>query len=345
MASGNQLSREEKGKDIAASSSPARDADGGPLDEFDIIHRDALRDTENMSLSQRLLVADAHKQFREEAEENAEGEGGEASGSEAPSQAVRPRRRTQRGARFDQSDRLPAPRSIRFDEIDCRPVVYHPGGIFEELPSLPPEVLRDPRVQSWGNVFSSCSSDETVKNLLRENGGASATYFIPSTEQRPWSPPAGYQCIYKSYFKDQTKLWFPIPRLITSSAFRRDIAISQLLNGSLRIAVMLMVMAAKMDVSMSVRVFEELTFTKAEPNGIFSVMMRASYNVLTGHPNKTQDCNEHTSTSNLMSTPSRSRRGMMIAFYGISNSVEICLFTRTPVDGSNASLFFCSSSS
>ncbi|XP_013632852.1 PREDICTED: uncharacterized abhydrolase domain-containing protein DDB_G0269086-like [Brassica oleracea var. oleracea] len=48
-------------------------------------------------------------------------------------------------------------------------------------------------------------------------------------------------------------------------------------------------MAAEMDISMSVRVFEELTFMKAEPNGIFSVKMRSNYNVLTGHPNKTQD--------------------------------------------------------
>ncbi|XP_013708760.1 meiosis-specific protein ASY2-like [Brassica napus] len=242
-----------------------------------------------MSLSQRLLVADAHRQFREEIEGNVEDEDREASGSEAPSLVVRPRRRAHRRARIDQSDRLPAPRSVPFDEVDCRPVIYHPGGIFEELPSLPPEALRDPRVQSWGNVFSSCSSNETVKNLLRENGGAGVTFLIPSTDQRPWSPPVGYQCVYESYFKDQTKLWFPIPRLITSYAFRRDIAISQLLNGSLRIAVMLMVMTAEMDVSMSVRVFEELTFTKAEPNGIFSVKMRASYNVLTGHPNKTQD--------------------------------------------------------
>ena len=128
-----------------------------------------------MSLSQRLLVADAHRQFHDEAKENVGDEGGEASGSEAPSQVVRPIRRAQRRARFNQSDRLPAPRSIRFDEIDCRPVIYHPGGIFEGLPSLPPEVLRDPRVQSWGNVFSSCSSDKTVKNLLRENGGAGVT--------------------------------------------------------------------------------------------------------------------------------------------------------------------------
>uniref|UniRef100_M4FIT2 Uncharacterized protein n=1 Tax=Brassica campestris TaxID=3711 RepID=M4FIT2_BRACM len=82
-----------------------------------------------MSLPQPLLVADAHRQFREEAKGNAEDEGGQASGAsgaEAPSQVVRPRRRAQRRARFDQSGRLPAPNSIRFDETDCRPVIYHP---------------------------------------------------------------------------------------------------------------------------------------------------------------------------------------------------------------------------
>ena len=116
MALGNRLSREEKGKDIATSPSPARDADGGPLEDFDIIHRDALRDTENMSLSQRLLVADAHRQFREEIEGNVEDEDREASGSEAPSLVVRPRRRAHRRGLFDQSDRLPAPRSVPFDD-------------------------------------------------------------------------------------------------------------------------------------------------------------------------------------------------------------------------------------
>ncbi|KAG2247884.1 hypothetical protein Bca52824_087512 [Brassica carinata] len=125
--------------------------------------------------------------------------------------------------------------------------------------------------------------------MLRASGGAGVTYIIPSAEQHPGSAPVGYQCVYESYFGDHTKLWFPIPRLVTSYAFRQDISISQLLNGSLRIAVMLMVMAAEMDISMSVRVFEELTFTKAQPNGIFSVKMRLNYNVLTGHPNKTHD--------------------------------------------------------
>lgn len=63
MPSKRRLSREEKGKDVTTSLSPVS---GSPLDEFDLIHRDALRDTENMSLSQSLLVADFHRQTHEE---------------------------------------------------------------------------------------------------------------------------------------------------------------------------------------------------------------------------------------------------------------------------------------
>lgn len=157
MASRSRLSREEKGKDIATPSSPARDANGNPLDEFELIHRDALRDTANMSLSQRLLVADAHRQFRKEEEGRIEGEervgdeehvgdedgNASGSGSEAPRSVVKPRRRARRGVRSDRTERHPVVRSIPYDQIDCRPVIYHPVGIFEELPRLPPDVLRD----------------------------------------------------------------------------------------------------------------------------------------------------------------------------------------------------------
>ncbi|KAG2287663.1 hypothetical protein Bca52824_047267 [Brassica carinata] len=225
----------------------------------------------------RVLVSPMEDMIRDERADRVEVGSSDvsSSGSEASSQASRSLRR--------------ASREIPFDQIDCRPTIYHHGGIFEELGPLPFELLRDPRAQSWGNVFDSCSSHKMVRDLLRRSGGAGVTYIIPSKRQRPWSPPIGYQCVYESYFGDHMKLWFPIPRLITSYAFRRDIAICQLLNGSLRIAVMLMVMAAEIDVSMSVRVFEELTFTKAEPHGIFSVKMRLSYNVLSGHPNKTKD--------------------------------------------------------
>ncbi|KAH0902957.1 hypothetical protein HID58_042460, partial [Brassica napus] len=68
----------------------------------------------------------------------------------------------------DESDRSPTPlRQVRkrvcFDQIDCRPTIYHPGGIFEKLAPLPPGLLRDPRAQSWGNVFGSSASHHTSR--------------------------------------------------------------------------------------------------------------------------------------------------------------------------------------
>ncbi|KAH0858702.1 hypothetical protein HID58_086963, partial [Brassica napus] len=125
------------------SPSPTRDervADS-PLDDFDLIHRDALRDLDNMTLSQRLLVVDAHKMIRDERADRVEVGSSDVSGSgsEASSQASRSLRR--------------ASREIPFDQIDCRPTIYHPGGIFEELDPLPSELLRDPWAQSWGNAI------------------------------------------------------------------------------------------------------------------------------------------------------------------------------------------------
>ncbi|KAH0894148.1 hypothetical protein HID58_056577, partial [Brassica napus] len=137
-----RLSREEKGKGVADSPSPTRDerAADSPLDDFDLIHRDALRDLDNMTLSQRLLVADAHKMIRDERADRVEVGSSDVSGSgsEASSQAS-------------------TSREIPFDQIDCRPTIYHPGGIFEELGPLPSELLRDPRAQSWGNGIAAHS--------------------------------------------------------------------------------------------------------------------------------------------------------------------------------------------
>ncbi|KAF3489697.1 hypothetical protein F2Q69_00054516 [Brassica cretica] len=61
---------------------------------------------------------------------------------------------------------------------------------------------------------------------------------------------------------------------------------TQLMIGAVRIDVALMVMAAKIDVSMSVRIFEELTQTQPKPNGLFAVQMRSGLHILTAaHPN------------------------------------------------------------
>ena len=142
--------------------------------------------------------------------------------------------------------------------------------------------------QSWENVEETRSTPSSMKILLRECRGVGVTFLIPTKAQRLWSPPVGFQCVYESYFQDETRLWFRLPRLIASYARCCDAAISQFLNGSLLLAVALMVMAAEINVSKSVRALEELTYLKSKGDGLFSIQMRPNYNVVAGHPNKTQ---------------------------------------------------------
>ncbi|KAG2255386.1 hypothetical protein Bca52824_074680 [Brassica carinata] len=132
--------------------------------------------------------------------------------------------------------------------------------------------------QMWENVEETRSTPSSVKAFLRECGGVGVTFLIPTRSHRPWSPPLGFQCVCESYFQSETKLWFPIPRLITSYARRRDAAMSQFLNGAFRISVALMVTAAEIDISMSVRTLEDLTYVKSMGDGLFSIQMRPNYN-------------------------------------------------------------------
>uniref|UniRef100_A0A0D3DLL5 Uncharacterized protein n=2 Tax=Brassica oleracea TaxID=3712 RepID=A0A0D3DLL5_BRAOL len=148
------------------------------------------------------------------------------------------------------------------------PICYYPGGIFAKERALDPSLER-PR-------------------LFREHSGVRVTFIIPRSDQRPWSQPVGYQCIYESFFGKDTKLWFPIPRLVTSYVWRRDVAISQLLDGSLHIVAALMVMAAEISISLKIPALEEMNFIKPMPQGIYSQRMRPNYNVIMGHPNKMQ---------------------------------------------------------
>ena len=156
---------------------------------------------------------------------------------------------------------------------------------------MAPELLRSSEVsgQSWENVLKTRSTPGSVKRLLRERRGIGVTFLIPSESQRPWSPPVGFQCVYESYFQDDTKLWFLIPRVVTSYVRRRGAAISQFLNGSWRIAVALMVMAAEINATLSVRAFEELTSINLLDEGLLSIKMWPNYNVIGGHPSKTLD--------------------------------------------------------
>ncbi|KAF8086496.1 hypothetical protein N665_0623s0003 [Sinapis alba] len=130
---------------------------------------------------------------------------------------------------------------------------------------------------------------DSVAALLREQKAFGVTFMIPRVDQRPWSPLVGYHCVYESFFCPDSRVWFPISRLITSYCLHRDIAISRLMNGAVRIVMALMVMAAEINISMSVRVFEEMTQTQPKPNSLYAIQMRSRLHILTGHPSKTRD--------------------------------------------------------
>ncbi|XP_048605126.1 meiosis-specific protein ASY2-like [Brassica napus] len=258
MSSGQRLSRQQKEKSVAETSAPARNPDGGCIGDLESAHHTAMMDTVNLSRSQRLLVADATRLARE--------------GSE--NVAVRD------ATEYD-------PLEDDDSEAELFPTTFYPEGIFEELPRLHPDLLRPAFVagQDWDGVDETKSTPRRVKRVLRAKNATGVTFLIPTKEQRPWSPPIGYQTIYESYFQDDTRCWFPIPRLITAYARRRDLAISQLLNGSLRLAVTLSVLAEQIDMPMSVRSFEEMTSITDMKDGTYSVKMRPNCNMCAvGHP-------------------------------------------------------------
>ncbi|XP_048599792.1 meiosis-specific protein ASY2-like [Brassica napus] len=285
MSSAQGLSRQQKGKSVAAASAPARGPDGGCIGDLESTHHEAMMDTVDLSRSQRLLVADATRLAREGSENVAVRDTTECA-RDGQSGAVPVDSITLRACAVE-DDRSEDDDS----EAELFPTTFYPEGIFEELPRLHPDLLRPAFVagQDWDGVEETKSTLRSVKRGLRAKNATGVTFLILTKEQRPWSPPIGYQTVYESYFQDDTRCWFPIPRLITAYARRRDLAISQLLNGSLRLAVTLSVKAEEIDMPMSVRSFEEMTSITDMKDGTYSVKMRPNCNVCAGHPNKTQN--------------------------------------------------------
>ncbi|KAG2291428.1 hypothetical protein Bca52824_038097 [Brassica carinata] len=126
MPPGGRLSHKQRGKEIAASSSPLRDATEAPLEEFERIHHDAMMDTGNLDLSQRILISESARSYRQEVRGK-------------PDEPQACERDGSGGAR----DGALA--------VNYVPTCYYPGGIFEELLVLASEFLRSPDVsgQAW----------------------------------------------------------------------------------------------------------------------------------------------------------------------------------------------------
>ncbi|KAG2280534.1 hypothetical protein Bca52824_051754 [Brassica carinata] len=143
-------------------------------------------------------------------------------------------------------------RSVPSPTERLTPFRFSCDGTIEELPDLAPSFDRSRELdgQDWGDVAPTHSTLEGVSLLMEANRASGVTFMIPRSDQRPWSPPVGYCCVYESFFGEDS-----------------------------RIAVALMVMAAEIDVSLTVRIFEELTQVQPKPNGLYSVQMRSGLNV------------------------------------------------------------------
>ncbi|KAL0715436.1 hypothetical protein Bca4012_064758 [Brassica carinata] len=164
MCPPKKLSREEKGKDIVVVPNPVRDATTNePLEDFGLVHREALRDMSGLDLSQRLLVVDAERDLM-----------GEDGGDAVAEMLNDPRLRRSRVARSRTTRRTPVrlgPAESRQEESDVLPRVptrYLGNGVFERGAEIPQELLRTPDApgQSWENVWPTRSTAKSVEKLL-----------------------------------------------------------------------------------------------------------------------------------------------------------------------------------
>ncbi|KAF8093437.1 hypothetical protein N665_0383s0065 [Sinapis alba] len=186
-------------------------------------------------------------------------------------------------------DKTAAEKEISLHLADLLPMRWT-GNDFEFDEEIAPEQERRLSIkknQRWENHFPTRSTFKSVRRLiLQTNPPAGFSFLIPADHQRPWTPPAGYACVYELWFTNFS-LWWPLPEFLTTYCHRRRIALGQYTANGIRILVTLTVLAAELGISMSVFLFEELTTPSiTAKTGFFYGKMVPKYNVITGKPSK-----------------------------------------------------------
>ncbi|KFK29567.1 hypothetical protein AALP_AA7G151500 [Arabis alpina] len=107
--------------------------------------------------------------------------------------------------------------------------------------------------------MSSQSTVDTIRDMIRDRGLliVEEDILVPTTYDRPWTPPDGFLCLYESFF-NASALWFPLPKLLIEYCDRRLIAISQLTHAAVRNIVTVLTLAAEIGRSVSCLEFEEM---------------------------------------------------------------------------------------
>ncbi|KFK24326.1 hypothetical protein AALP_AAs39112U000100 [Arabis alpina] len=138
------------------------------------------------------------------------------------------------------------------------------------------------RLDDSNDVESSMNSSR-VYALTPAGGWEGISIVYPQANDRPWSPPSGYMCVYECFIKNGG-LCFPIPRLLLQYCHRHRISLSQLTHGLIRTMMAVVVLAAEHGGIVNLDEFEEISsFSPIGNSGRFYVSPRGGYQLVKEH--------------------------------------------------------------
>ncbi|KFK36132.1 hypothetical protein AALP_AA4G081700 [Arabis alpina] len=133
------------------------------------------------------------------------------------------------------------------------------------------------------NDVESSMNSSRVYALTPAGGWEGISIFYPQANDRPWSPPSGYMCVYECFIKNGG-LCFRIPMLLLQYCHRRRISLSQLTHGSIRAMMAVVVLTAEHGGVVNLDEFEEISSFSPIGNSVrFYVSPRGGYQLVKGH--------------------------------------------------------------
>lgn len=123
-------------------------------------------------------------------------------------------------------------------------------------------------------VGPSLFTEDALKRMWRKCGvSQKIEAHVPLEEERQWFAPPGWVCLYSPSFL-QSRLWFPLPRLLTSYASNRDVAMSQMSPAAIRNMVIALVLGAEADVDVDAEFFEMISQMNFITEETFSISIK-----------------------------------------------------------------------
>ncbi|KAG7542901.1 hypothetical protein ISN45_Aa07g028410 [Arabidopsis thaliana x Arabidopsis arenosa] len=114
---------------------------------------------------------------------------------------------------------------------------------------------------------------------------------VPTPSEGPWSAPAGFLCVYESFFTE-CDLTFPIPGFLLEYVTRQEMALSQLFVTSIRNAIGLVRLASRCGMVVHLSHYEETTKIKSlskKKSGLHYVQSSTTPKLVNEAKSKTND--------------------------------------------------------